>query len=233
MSQHGSRKSLNIIGRDISPTIQQCSRLSAQQKELHGSWTGSPTELFGDELRDTSLTDPRLSNQRQGVVNDMIAGRNLPNQSLQCQDLFGIENLRDDVRLNRRRSLGNLSFFGKRRVLYEDLEHETVLLRFRQRIGPLLLNWVLCRQHEERISQNVPRLTDGHLSFLHCFEERRLRLGRSSIDFVCKNHVVKQGTRDKPELTFARISILLQNVSPGDVSRHQVRGKLDPCETHR
>ena len=79
----------------------------------------------------------------------------------------------------------------------------------------------------------MARLADGHLPFLHRFQQSGLRLGRSSIDFVCENHVVKQRSGDKSKLSFARIAVLLQNVSPSDVGRHQIRGKLNTREAHR
>ena len=72
--------------------------------------------------------------------------------------------------LVRRRTLGNFKFFLEAGVLHEDLEHETVLLGFRKRIGPFLFNWVLGRQNKEWIGELSPFSTDRHLPLLHCLK---------------------------------------------------------------
>ena len=80
-----------------------------------------------------------------------------------------------------------LFFLG--RVADHDVEHEPVELRFGQRIGPLLLDRVLGRQHEERVGQLVPLAADGHLPLLHRLEQRRLGLGRGAVDLVGQHDV--------------------------------------------
>ena len=52
------------------------------------------------------------------------------------------------------------------------LEEEAIELRLGQRIGPLQLDRVLRRQHEERIRERVRLSHDGDGPLLHRFEER-------------------------------------------------------------
>ena len=52
-------------------------------------------------------------------------------------------------------ALHDLQLLLLRRVVDEDHEHEAVELRFGQRIGALLLDRILRREHEERIGQLV------------------------------------------------------------------------------
>ncbi len=66
------------------------------------------------------------------------------------------------------------------RVVHQDVEHEPVELRLGKRVGPLLLDRVLGRQHEERVGQAVPLAADGDLPLLHGLQQRGLGLGRAS-----------------------------------------------------
>ena len=47
------------------------------------------------------------------------------------------------VHLDGRGAAGNLEFVGEARILDKDLEHEPILLSFRQRIGALLFDGIL------------------------------------------------------------------------------------------
>ena len=78
-----------------------------------------------------------------------------------------------------------------------DVEHEAVELRFRQRIGALLLDRVLRGQHEERLGQRMPRAADGHLLLLHRLEQRGLRLRRRAVDLVGQDHVGEDRPADE------------------------------------
>ena len=73
----------------------------------------------------------------------------------------------------------------------------------------------------------------GYLLFLHRFQQRRLRLGRSAIDFVRENDIRKHGPAHKPKLTFARPPILLNHFRAGNIRWHQVRRELNPAVVER
>ena len=69
------------------------------------------------------------------------------------------------------------------------LEEEAIELRLGQRVGPLHLDRVLRRQHEERRRQRVGLLADRDRLLLHRLEQRRLRLGRGAVDLVGQHDV--------------------------------------------
>jgi hypothetical protein len=66
--------------------------------------------------------------------------------------------------------------------------------------------------------------------FLHRLEQRGLGLGRRAIDLVRQHHVGEDRPVHESERPLAGGEILLDDVSTGDVARHQVRGELDPIE---
>jgi hypothetical protein len=128
---------------------------------------------------------------------------------------------------------GDLELLVEVRVLDEHLEHEPVLLGLRQRVGALLLDRVLRRQHEERVGQLVPHPADGHLPLLHGLQQCRLRLGRSAVDLVCQDDVGEQRPLEELELPLPGGAVLLEDFRAGDVGRRQVRGELDAAEVQR
>jgi hypothetical protein len=74
-------------------------------------------------------------------------------------------------------------------VVHADVEHEAVELGLGQRVGALLLDRVLRRQHEERVGQRVVFAADGDLALLHRLQQRGLRLGRGAVDLVGQHDV--------------------------------------------
>ncbi|MNV35924.1 hypothetical protein D3C71_1273850 [compost metagenome] len=65
----------------------------------------------------------------------------------------------------------------------------------------------------------------GDLAFFHGFEQRRLDLGRRTVDFVGENQVAEQ--RAGLEADFVLAFDLMQHLGAGDVRRQQIRGELD------
>jgi amidase len=72
----------------------------------------------------------------------------------------------------------NLLLRLRRAVIDQDLEEETVDLRFGQRIGAFIFDRVLRRDRDERIGQRIARAVECHLPLFHCLQQRRLCLGR-------------------------------------------------------
>ena len=64
----------------------------------------------------------------------------------------------------------HLPFVLSARIADRHAEQEAVELRLRQRIGPLVLDRVLRREHEERSREHVGGSIDGDLSLLHRLE---------------------------------------------------------------
>ena len=137
--------------------------------------------------------------------------------------------LRDlDLLAPRGRSQDLLLLVG-RRVIHLDVEHEAVQLRFRQRIGPLLLDGVLRGNGEEGLRQRIGGLSHGHFPLLHGLQQGGLGLGWGAVDLVGQEDAGEDRPLDEAEIP-PPLRVLFQDVGAGDVRRHQVGGKLDALE---
>jgi len=96
---------------------------------------------------------------------------------------------REPVAARRARHDAHLVVFGQ--VRDDDVEHEAIELRFRQRVGSFELDRILGRQHEERPVEGIRAAGRRHVIFLHRLEQRRLRLGRCAVDLVGQNDLRK------------------------------------------
>jgi len=65
-----------------------------------------------------------------------------------------------------------------RRVAHADPHQEAIELRFRERIGAVMLDRILRGNHEKRIGQRERFAVDGDLRFIHGFEQCGLRARR-------------------------------------------------------
>ena len=133
-------------------------------------------------------------------------------------------------RHRRRRPPGHLELLLEVRIADEDLEHEAVLLGFRQRVGAFLLDGVLRGQDEERIAERVPHPAHRHLPLLHGFQQGRLRLRRRAVDFVGQDHVGEQRALEEAELAVAGRAVLHDHVRPRNVGGREVGRELDAAE---
>jgi hypothetical protein len=99
-------------------------------------------------------------------------------------------------------------------------------LRFRQRIGSLLLDRVLRGKDQERRRQWERLVADRHLMLLHRLEQRALHLRRGAVDLVGENDVGE----DRPAL--GREDAVARVVDEGadQVGGQQVGGELQPVE---
>ena len=66
--------------------------------------------------------------------------------------------------------------------------------------------------------------------FLHGFEQRRLGFGRCSIYLIGQQHLCEDRPFVEDQIAATRLAILLNDVRPGNVSRHQVRSELNAME---
>ncbi len=121
----------------------------------------------------------------------------------------------------------NLGFGGGVRVVDIDMHQEAVQLCLRQRIGSLLFYRVLRGHHQEQIGQFVGLAADAHLALCHCFQQGRLYFGGRAVDLVRQHQVVKHG----PLLEVETRLLWPVYLRAGDVTRQQVRGKLDAVKT--
>ena len=117
----------------------------------------------------------------------------------------------------------HLQFFVFGEVIHKDFHHKPVYLRFGQRIGSLLLQWVLCGQHQKRLVKHKRLFTNGHLLFLHRLQKRRLHLGGRPVDLVGQDQVGKYRTLLHHEFSRA----LIEDHGPNQVGGEQVGRELD------
>jgi hypothetical protein len=95
-----------------------------------------------------------------------------------------------------------------------------------QRVGPLLLDRVLRRQHEERPWERMCRVSDRDLLLLHRLEQRGLHLGRRPVDLVSEHDVREH--RATPNLEVLRPLVVDHRAD--QVGREKIRGELNPLK---
>jgi hypothetical protein len=84
------------------------------------------------------------------------------------------------------------------------------------------------REHEERPVERIGPPRGGDVVLLHRLEQRRLRLGRRSVDFVGEDDLREDRPFDESQP--ARAFLLVEDLGAGDVRRHDVGRELDPLE---
>ena len=115
---------------------------------------------------------------------------------------------------------------GLARVADDDLHHELVDLRLRERVRPLGLDRVLRREDEERVRDLVRLAADRDLPLLHHLEQRALDLGRRPVDLVGEQQVREHRAQRRPELA----GLLVVDARADEVGRDEVGRELDALE---
>jgi hypothetical protein len=171
----------------------------------------------------------RAEGQADRVALHRFGDRHRARDLTHLQDRRAVDDARDRRRHVLRGAIEDLVHLVLVRVEDLELEEEAIQLRLRQRIGPLHLERVLGREHEERLLQPVGRLADRDAHVLHRFEQRRLRFRGRAVDLVGEHDVGE----DRPRLKLeegAAVRRLLHDVGADDVGRHQVGGELNARE---
>ena len=117
----------------------------------------------------------------------------------------------------------HLLFVARAGITYAQAQHETIELRFRQRVSPVMFDRVLGGEHDERLRQGVCRAFDCHLPFGHRFEQRRLSFRGGAIDFVGEYDVGE----DRAGLPFKKRAVLIENREPDHIRRQQIGSELN------
>ncbi len=107
-----------------------------------------------------------------------------------------------------------------------DAHQEPVQLRFRQCKGAQLVVRVLRGNHKEGVREGAGFAFDRHLFFFHGFEQRALRLGAGTVDFVGQQHLGEHGARVEHKGLLAA----LVHRHPREVAGHQVGRELHARE---
>ncbi|KAG1085500.1 hypothetical protein G6F40_014186 [Rhizopus arrhizus] len=106
------------------------------------------------------------------------------------------------------------------------MHQEAIQLCFRQREGAFLLDRVLRGHHQEQRRQRIGVASHGDLAFAHRFQQRRLHLGRRTVDFIGQQDRVEDRAGHELEAAFLRAP----DLGAGEVGRQQVRGELHARE---
>ena len=106
------------------------------------------------------------------------------------------------------------------------LEQEAVELGFGQRVGALLFDRVLGRDHHEVLAQIEALAVDRDLALLHGFQQGRLRLGRGAVDFVGQQEVGEDRALHQRE----GVVLEREEIGAEQVTGQQVRRELDAPE---
>ena len=173
----------------MGAALQQRARLAAEDQRLPGSKARAPVDPLIDKVGCAFLAGTRTRGQAHGVTHDRVGHRHLAHDALDAHHLLGAEH-RVQLHVVAPGGLANDAHLVLlRQVVDEHVEHESVELRLRQRVGALHLNRVLRGEHEKRLGQLTACAADGHLFFLHRLEQRGLRLGRRAVDLVGQQDV--------------------------------------------
>ena len=229
MAERRVNQRSHVGGGRRRPPGQQRPRLRPQHQLLRGPRSRSPGDPVVDEARRACTSRPAGGGQSHGVPHHLLGDRHLLHHLVKASHVGPREQGLDLFARARGGPQHHRHLVVLGEVVDQHIEHEAVELRLGQWVGPLHLNRVLCRQHEERFVQLIPPACHRHLVLLHRLEQGRLRFGRGSVDLVGENHVAKDRPFDKLQPTLP-VGQLLENLGPRDVGGHQVGGELDPLE---
>ena len=144
---------------------------------------------------------------------------------LQGEQLVGREDRLDGSQRGGH-ALDDDELLGRRWVIDQHLEHETVDLCFRQGVGALRLDRVLRREDEERVGHPERLVADRDLALLHDLEQRALDLRRCAVDLVGQQQV----REDRPERGVELAGLLVVDAGADEVGGDEVRCELDALE---
>jgi hypothetical protein len=174
------------------------------------------------------------STERHGKLHRSVRDRQPRHERLERAHAVPAQHPRHTHGLDPGRPARNLALLVHRGVVDVDLEQEPIELRFRKRIGSLLLDGITRRKDVERIGQRMRFRADRHTFLLHGLQERRLGLRGRPVDLVGEHQVVEDGPGQEAHGAPARpglgVGFFLENVGPGDVSGQQIGRELHPAE---
>ena len=229
MTQRRSSHGLDILEAHVETTLRQRPHFARQNQALSTTRTAAEAQVLIRHRGGSVRLRMRREHEAHGVVLHMRGDRNLPDELLKLHQRRAIEHLAH-VRLHAfggaRDDFGQLGGGG---VADEQLEEETVELRFGQRIGAFLVDGILRGEHEERLGQFANLATRRDALFLHGFEHGGLCLRRGAVDFVGQHDVGE----DRSALELERapaIGRFHHHVRAENVGGHQVRRELDAVE---
>ena len=230
VAQHRVRKRAHIIEVHVIATLRHRPGLASEDQVLGCTNAGPVCHPLLDEVGWVTRVGAGGPDQVERVPQHGFRHRDLADQLLKGHKVSARHGMLKVVLLYNSRGSDDLQLLALRWMLDDDVEHEPVELRLRQRIRALELDRILRREDEKWLIQLVgpPLYRDPVL--LHRLEQCRLRLGRGPVDLVRQQNVGKHRSRREHHLSISGLRVFLDDVGAGDVGRHQIRRELDPRE---
>ncbi len=225
MPERVLRERVDVLRDDVVAAAEEGERARRLDEADRAARAGAE----GDERR--QLAEPvraRIAGrgrERDGVADDPRVDVDRSGGVLQLPQPLQLEHA-PELRRGDERALDDGQLLVVLGVADEDLQHEAVDLRLRERVRALGLDRVLRRHDEERLRHRVRLLADRHLALLHHLEQRRLHLGRRAVDLVREQEVAEDGAELGVEVRRARA----EDAGADEVGRDEVRRELDPLE---
>jgi hypothetical protein len=212
----------------VVPAVQQRPRLAREDERLGRAQPGAPLDPLAHELVIRLTPGARCVDEPDRVPRDVLGNDNLADQLLNLEDVGTRQHARRHEHVDPCRPRHDADLFVLGEVRQRDVEHEAIELGLRQRVRALELDRILRREHEERAIELVRATRCGDVILLHRLEERSLRLRRCAVDLVGQNDLREDWPGD--EAQHAVPVLLVEHLSAGDVSRHEIGRELDPLE---
>ena len=227
MAQHVGADGFDVAGCHVAAALQQGPRFRSEcerdggaraRAELdHRTQVGELVVLRvagGEDDVDDVVAHFFIHVER---VHDGAGGHDL----LEFDDTLDVE-----VRLRESHGVEDAALFFEARIADDDLQHEAINLRFGQRVGAFLIDWIFCREDEEGRWEFVRFATERDLPLLHRFEQCGLHFCGGAIDFIGEHEVGENGAFGG--VIFSVAGIVDERAD--DVRWQQVGRKLNTAE---
>ncbi len=217
MGQNRDGQPLHVVGDAVGPAGQERRGLGRPEEGTGGAGAGPE----GEGVAAAGGLGDGHHVPHEGRVHLDPLGR-----LLEPADLRGGEDRRQ-VREDAARLPGDDLPLGLGRGVADvDPHQEAVHLGLGERMGPVILEGVLGRDHHEGSGERVGLVIQRDLRLVHRLQQAGLGLGAGPVDLIGQDDVGEQGAR--LELEGPRLGA--PDADPEDVGGEQVAGELDPLE---
>ena len=135
VAQHRVRQRANVLEAHVIASARERARLAAEHEVLRSADAGTECDPLLHVVRACLGLGPAGTNDVERVPHHRFRDRHLPHESLEGDQILAAHRTLQLRILQRRRRFHDVVFLV-RRVVDDDVEHEAVELRFRQRICP-------------------------------------------------------------------------------------------------
>ena len=205
--------------------VHRCVIASANERERPRRLRHADRPAWAGAVRDVFARLARLRRDRHRVADERRIDVHVEHRTLPRTQLVEAEHLAE-LRCGLQLPLHDRQLLVVLGVVDEDLQHEAVDLRLRQRIRALRLDRILGREDEERVGHRIRGVSDRHLALLHHLEQRALHLRGRAVDLVREEEVAEH----RAELRLERARVGPVDPRADEVGRHEVGRELDARE---